>query len=155
MILTICIAFTVMVTLFIQQSTQAQFPAPGGRGGGRGGGPGGGQFNMKSMMMGDIGSSWTHISFELAVDDEILVKAREIYEKAWNEQSKLADDIEKAGGGMGSIQGAREEARKSLAEVHKKIKEMLSPEQVEKLNKWEKTAQEQAQRMQRPGGRRF
>lgn len=158
MILAVCMALAFLVTLLIQQSTQAQFP--GGRGGGPGGMPGGGpgggrQFNMKSMMMGNIQSSWGYVSFELEVDDETLVKARKIYQKAWTEQSKLADDIEKAGGGMGSIQGAREEAQKSLAEVHNKLKEMLSPEQVEKLNEWEKKTQEQSQQMRRGGGQRF
>jgi hypothetical protein len=146
-ILGICIAVAVLIMFGIQRSTQAQGPGRmGGEGGGR---PGGGQFNVSSMILGNVQTSWAGLSFELeGVDDAKLSKARKVYMEEWKELKKMAKDMEAAGGGMGSIQAIRGEADKLKAKRDEKLKDILSSDEMAALAKWEAANQRQM------GGRR-
>ena len=149
-ILGICIAVAVLIMFGIQRSTQAQGPGrmPGGAGGGPGG-PGGGQFNVSSMILGNVQTSWAGLSFEVeGIDDAKLSKARKVYMEEWTELKKMAKDMEAAGGGMGSIQAIRGEADKLKAKRDEKLKDILSSDEMAALAKWEEANQRQM------GGRR-
>jgi len=150
------IALVVLVTLIAQYSTEAQFPGGGGGPGGNragGGAPGGrpGGFDMKSMIMNSLESSWAYISFEMELDDAMMPKVRKVFKEQWDAQKKMAEEMgDSAGGGdpMQAMQEMNSEVDKLKEKRNGKLKDILSTEEMEKFTKWEK-AQSQTQRRRR------
>lgn len=136
-LLIVCAVAAIPIVAGIQQ-LQAQRSA-GGRPGGFGG------RNVAGMITGDLESSWAYVSFELGIENDALIKARKLYQKAWAEQAEVLKTIEKAGGGMGTIQAARAEVQKIIKDLHAKLVDVLSPEQMDKLNKWQAAKQQGSQ----------
>ena len=137
------VAITLLIALAIQHSTQAQRQdRPGG------------QFPRRrsgsSMITRSLNleSSWAHLCFELKIDDKVLAKARGIYKKAWDDSVKLIKDLEEAGDDQEAIDAATSKADKIKADMHVKLNDALSSEEMEKLAEWEKTQQQQQQQQQ-------
>ncbi len=154
------IAVIAIVGLFVfEHATSAQRPdrnAQGQRGNRQGGDRGGrgmmGMMNPASL----VDDSWIDLTFTLKVDDETLVKARPIYQMARDKfQAKM-----KEAQASGDMRAAMAEMQSFAATVGKEfqngLKEVLTEEQVTKLNDLTKKRQmEQQQRMNRwQSGRR-
>ena len=132
----------IVAMLVSYYSIQAQ---PPGRGGGNPAGRGGMPpfaFNPAPMIMGDLESSWAYVSFELGLDDKALVRARKLYQESWAREKKLVNDVVEGISGRGSMRSARQEAQKINADLRKKLNDLLSPDQIDKLNKWEAERQD-------------
>ena len=156
------IAVIAIVGLFVfEHATSAQRPdrnAQGQRGNRQGGDRGGrgmmGMMNLNPASLVD--DSWIDLTFTLKVDDETLVKARPIYQTARDKfQAKM-----KEAQASGDMRAAMAEMQSFAATVGKEfqngLKEVLTQEQVTKLNELTKARQmQQQQRMNRwQGGRR-
>lgn len=146
-LVTICGIAVILVVLLIQHS-QAQ-RSEGGPPGGMPGGAPGGTFDMKSMVMGSLEKSWAYASFELGLADPVLLKAKMIYQKNWDELKKLAEKVEGATDRRQAMQEIRGEIEKLNADRHEKLKDAMLPAKLEKLIKWE----EEQQQTQRRGPR--
>ena len=115
----------------------------------------GGRDMMRGMMnpTSIVDNSWTDLTFILKVDDETLVKARPIYQDT---RDKFEAEFKKlqASGDMQQMQrGMMAIAGKVGAEFQAALAEVLSEEQLTKLNALTKKRQtELAQRMNRWGG---
>ncbi len=148
-VLTMCIAIALLALLAVQQSTQAQRPGggrPGGDRPGRPGGGGGGRFRMPLALE----ESWAQISFELeGVTGEILSNARKAYQQAWKERKELVKKMQDAGGDREVMRSVMSDSQKIESDLNKKLQDILTLEQIEKLAEWKKQAQ---QRSQRPPG---
>lgn len=156
-ILTIgAIAVIAIVGLFVfEHATSAQRPDRSAQGqrGNRGGG-GMGMINLTSL----VDNSWVDLTFSLKVDDETLVKARPIYQttrdkfEAKMKELRASDDRRTA---MAEMQNLATTVGK---EFQTSLKEVLTKEQMTKLNDLTKKRQmAQQQRMNRwrgEGGRR-
>ena len=154
------IAVIAIVGLFVfEHATSAQCPdrnAQGQRGNRQGGDRGGrgmaGMMNPATL----VDNSWIDLTFTLKVDDETLVKARPVYQTA---RDKFQAKIKEAQA-SGDMRAAMAEMQSFAATVGKEfqngLKEVLTEEQVTKLNELTKKRQmEQQQRMNRwQGGRR-
>lgn len=127
----------------------------GGERGGRGMGMG--MTNYASI----VDNSWLDLTFAVKVDDETLIKARPIYQVTREKFVKKIEEIRSSG----NMQGAQAEMQSFLAttgsEFQASLKEVLTEEQMAKLNELTKQRQErqneQRQRMNRfreGGGRR-
>ena len=147
------IAVIAIVSLFVFDfATSAQRSERGERGerGRRG------ERSMMGGMMNPtsiVDNSWTDLTFILQVDDETLVKARPIYQ---NTRDKFEAEFKKL-----LASGDRQQMRRSMMAIAGKVggefqtalKEVLSEEQLTKLNALTKKRQtEQAERMNRWGG---
>ena len=154
------IAVIAIVGLFVfEHATSAQRPdrnAQGQRGNRQGGDRGGrgmaGIMNPASL----VDNSWIDLTFTLKVDDETLVKARPVYQTARDKfQAKM-----KEAQASGDMRAAMAEMQSYAATVGKAfqtgLKEVLTEEQMTKLNELTKKRQmEQQQRMNRwQSGRR-
>ena len=153
------IAVIAIVGLFVfEHATSAQRPdrnAQGQRGnrqGGDRGGRGMGMMNPASL----VDNSWIDLTFTLKVDDETLVKARPIYQTARDKFQAKMKEVQASG----DMRAAMAEMQSFAATVGKEfqngLKEVLTEEQVTKLNELTKKRQmEQQQRMNRwQSGRR-
>ena len=154
------IAVIAIVGLFVfEHATSAQRPdrnAQGQRGNRQGGDRGGrgmtGMMNPASL----VDNSWIDLTFTLKVDDETLVKARPVYQTARDKfqakmkETQASDDMRAA---MAEMQSFAATVGK---EFQSGLKEVLTEEQVTKLNELTKKRQmEQQQRMNRwQSGRR-
>lgn len=139
-LLAICIGVAFLAVLAIQHSSQAQ--RPGGAGGGATRQPPGGQAMMMRSL--PLESSWAYISFELGVADAELSKARKFYQEAWDGRKDLAKKMEESRGDRDVMRSARSDLDKLRADLDKKLKDVLTPEQLEKLTKWEEETRERA-----------
>jgi Spy/CpxP family protein refolding chaperone len=144
-LLAICVGVTLLVMLAMQHSTQAERQARPGGGPGQ---PPAGRFMMMQTL--PLESSWAHISFELGVADEVLPKVRKIYQEVWNGRKGLMDKIDEARGDTDKMRALRSDADKLRSDLDKKLKDVLSTEQLESLAKWEEETRARAR--QRPGG---
>jgi Spy/CpxP family protein refolding chaperone len=90
------------------------------------------------------------MSFELGIADEVLPKVRGIYQQAWDERKGLIEKMREARGDRDALRSARSDAEKIKSDMDKKLKDVLSPEQLENLAKWEEEARSRAR--QRSGG---
>lgn len=150
-----------IVGLFVfEHATSAQRPdrnAQNQRGNRQGGERGnrGGMGMMNPMSIVD--NSWIDLTFAVKVDDETLVKARPVYQAARSkfeakmEEARASADIRAAMAEMGSY------AATVGKEFQASLKEVLTEEQLAKLNELTKKRQtEQASRMNRwrSGGER-
>jgi hypothetical protein len=106
-------------------------------------------------------ASFAYICFELKVSNEALLKVRDIYQKAWTSRKELNRKMRDSmsGGDREAMREVMQEMRSAVEEIRngmaEKLKDCLTPEQEEKLVKWEKAYRErtqQAQQRQRAGG---
>jgi len=141
------VAFTLLIALAIQQSTQAQRQdRPGGQfARGRRG-----SFMITRSL--NLESSWAHLCFEMKIADEVLGKARGVYKEAWDKRAKLMKSLEDAGDDQGAMNAATSDAEKIKADMHAKLKDVLPSKEMEKLAEWEESQQQQRQLMRTPPG---
>ncbi len=147
------IAVIAIVGMFVFDfATSAQRPERSERGerGERGGrGMMGGMMNPTSI----VDNSWTDLTFILKVDDETLLKARPVYQNARDEFGAELKKLQASGDRQQMRQSMMAIAGKVGGEFQMALKEVLSEEQMTKLNAMTKKRQtEQAQRMNRWGG---
>lgn len=156
------IAVIAIVGLFVfDHVTSAQRPdrnAQGGNQGRAGGGRGGaGMANMMNPVS-LVDNSWVDLTFSVKVDDTTLVKARPIYQASRDKFAAKMKELQASG----DMRSAMTEMQSYAATVGKEfqtaLKEVLTAEQMTKLNELTKKRQEaQASRMNRwrgEGGRR-
>lgn len=152
------VAVIAIVGLFVfEHATSAQRPDRNAQGNQRGGGNRGG---MGAMMnpVSLVDNSWTDLTFSVKVDDETLVKARPIYQASRDKFEAKMKELQASG----DMRSAMTEMQSFLATAGKEfqtgLKEILTEEQMAKLNELTKARQtEQANRMNRwrgEGGRR-
>ena len=148
------VAVIAIVGLFVfEHATSAQRPdrnAQGQRGNRQGGDRG--SRGMTGMMnpVSLVDNSWIDLTFSLKVDDETLVKARPIYQMT---RDKFTAKMKEAQA-SGDMRTAMAEMQSFAATVGKEfqagLKEVLTEEQMTKLNELTKKRQmEQQQRMNR------
>lgn len=148
------IAVIAIVGLFVfEHATSAQRPdrnAQGQRGNRQGGDRGSrgmaGMMNPASL----VDNSWIDLTFSLKVDDETLVKARPIYQATRDKFAAKMKEVQASG----DMRTAMSEMQSYAATVGKEfqagLKEVLTEEQMTKLNDLTKNRQmEQQQRMNR------
>ena len=153
------IAVLAIVGVFIfQYATLAQRPdrndqsQRGNRQGGERGNRGGmGMMNPMSI----VENSWIDLTFAVKVDDETLVKARPIYQATHDKFAAKMKELRASG----NWQAMRSEMQKLVTTVGPEfqagLKEVLTQEQMQKLNELTKKRQtEQQQRMNRSRGER-
>ena len=150
----------IMGIFVLEHITSAQRPdrnAQGRNQGRTGGGRGGaGMMNMNPVSLVD--NSWVDLTFSVKVDDETLVKARPIYQASHDKFAAKMKELQASG----DMRSAMTEMQSYAATVGKEfqtaLKEVLTAEQMTKLNELTKKRQaDQATRMNRwrdGGGRR-
>lgn len=146
------IAVIAIVGLFVfEHATSAQRPDRNAQGGnqGRAGGGRGGQMNMMNMVS-IVDNSWVDLTFSVKVDDATLVKARPIYQASRDKFAAKMKELQASG----DMRSAMTEMQSYAATVGKEfqtaLKEVLTAEQMTKLNELTKTRQaDQATRMNR------
>jgi len=153
MMLAICLGIVFVFTIALWHTPEAQTPPPGGP---PGGGPnmmGAFREQMAVTQALPLDSSWVALSFDMDISDEILIKARNIYKEAWDQRKeKITDKMEELGGDPDAMDGLKSEAEKIWSNLRTKLNEILTPEQLEKMDKWEKDQKNQQGMM--PGGTR-
>ncbi len=144
------IAVIAIVSLFVFDfATSAQRPERGERGGRGERGMMGGMMNPTSI----VDNSWTDLTFILKVDDETLVKARPIYQSTRDKFHAEFKKLEASGDRRQMQQSMMAIAAKVGGEFQMALKEVLSEEQLTKLNALTKKRQtEQMERRNRWGG---
>ena len=148
------IAVIAIVGLFVfEHATSAQRPNRDGQGqrgnrqgGDRGGNRGMGMMNPASL----VDNSWIDLTFTLKVDDETLVKARPVYQTARDKFAAKMKEVQASG----DMRTAMSEMQSFAATVGKEfqagLKEVLTEEQMTKLNELTKKRQtDQQTRMNR------
>ena len=139
-LLAICIGVALLITLAIQHSTEAQ------REGRAGGGPRGAFMLARTLP---LDASWAQVSFELGVADEALSRARKAYQEAWAGRKVMMKKLDEASGDREVMRAVRADGDKLKSDLDKKLKDVLTEEQLEKLANWEKERQEQMRGAQR------
>ena len=148
------IAVIAIVGLFVfEHATSAQRPdrdAQGQRGnrqGGERGNRGGmGMMNPTSL----VDNSWVDLTFSLKVDDETLVKARSVYQATRDKFAAKMKEIQASGDMRAAMTEMQSYAVTVGKEFQAGLKEVLTAEQMAKLNELTKKRQtEQANRMNR------
>ena len=131
-------------------ATSAQRPERGSRDeGGRGARGGRGMINPVTL----VDNSWTDLTFILKVDDETLVKARPIFQDTRDKFQAEFKKVQASGDRRQMQQSMMSIAAKVGDEFQMALKEVLSEEQLAKLNALTKKRQtEQMERMNRWGG---
>ena len=131
-------------------TTSAQRPERGSRDeGGRGARGGRGMINPVTL----VDNSWTDLTFILKVDDETLVKARPIFQDTRDKFQAEFKKVQASGDRRQMQQSMMSIAAKVGGEFQMALKEVLSEEQLAKLNALTKKRQtEQMERMNRWGG---
>lgn len=153
------IAVIAIVGLFVfEHATSAQRPdrnAQGQRGNRQGGNRGGGGMGMIDPMS-IVDNSWIDLTFAVKVDDETLIKARPIYQTTRDKFEAKMTELRASG----DWQAMRSEIQKLVTtlgpEFQASLKEVLTEEQMKKLNELTKKRQtDMQQRMNRfRGGER-
>ena len=154
------VAVLAIVGVFIfQYATLAQRPDRNAQNqrGNRQGGERGNRGGMPGMMnpMSIVDNSWIDLTFAVKVDDETLVKARPVYQATRDKFTTKMEELRAAG----NWQAMRSEVQKLVMTVGPEfqagLKEVLTQEQMQKLNELTKKRQtEQQQRMNRGRGER-
>ena len=145
------IAVIAIVGMFVFDfATSAQRPERGSRDeGGRGARGGRGMINPVTL----VDNSWTDLTFILKVDDETLVKARPIFQDTRDKFQAEFKKVQASGDRRQMQQSMMSIAAKVGGEFQMALKEVLSEEQLAKLNALTKKRQtEQMERMNRWGG---
>jgi len=133
----------------------AQGP-PGGGGPGGAGGPGGGGMmmtaaNMQSALTLTTERSLAYLLLEMNITDEQLPKIRAIYLESWKAYKELAKKLETVGTDRDAMMGVRADADKIKEKRISKLKEILTADDMKKLNDYEAKLNERPQRQQRQG----
>ena len=148
------IAVIAIVGLFVfEHATSAQRPdrnAQGQRGNRQGGDRSGGGMMGMVNLTSLVDNSWVDLTFTMKVDDETLLKARPVYQTT---RDKFAAKMKEAQA-SGDMRAAMAEIQSYAATVGKEfqagLKEVLTAEQMAKLNELTKKRQtEQATRRNR------
>ncbi len=150
-----------IVGVFIfQYATLAQRPdrnAQNQQRGNRQGGERGNRGGMQGMMnpMSIVDNSWIDLTFSVKVDDETLIKARPVYQTTRDKFAAKMKELRASG----NWQAMRSEMQKLVVtvgpEFQASLKEVLTEEQMAKLNELTKKRQtEMQQRGNRQGGER-
>ena len=150
------IAVLAIVGLFVfEYATLAQRPDRNAQNqrGNRQGGERGNRGAMLMNPMSIVDNSWLDLTFAVKVDDETLVKARPIYQETRDKFEAKMKELRASG----NWQAMRSEMQKLVATVGPEfqagLKEVLTQEQMQKLNALTKERQtEQQQRMNRSRG---
>ncbi len=144
------IAVIAIVGLFVfEHATSAQRPnrdAQGQRGNRQGGDRGG--RGMMGMMnyVSVVDNSWIDLTFSVKVDDETLVKARPIYQASRDKVAMKVEELRQPG----MREAATKDIQAILMDVNASLKEVLTEEQMAKLNELtKKRVTEMQQRMNR------
>lgn len=153
------IAVLAIVGVFIfEYATLAQRPdrnAQNQQRGNRQGGERGNRGGMPMNPMSIVDNSWIDLTFAVKVDDETLIKARPIYQTTRDKFAAKMKELRASG----NWQAMRSEMQKLVAaagpEFQASLKEVLTEEQMAKLNELTKKRQaEMQQRGNRQGGER-
>ena len=135
------VLFTILATLAVgtlitDQITQAQRPDRPMRGEGRRGpgGPGGGRMNPTGL----IENSWAGLTFAVKVEDETLLKARPIHQKAWDDIHQAMKEARETR----DFQGVRDTVEGIRNEFNSGLKAVLTEDQLAKLKEWQKEQME-------------
>ena len=161
LVILICAAF--LITLAVQYSTQAQDTGEsqeGDRAGRRGedrGGRGARNMGQSVPRMLPLEAWWAHMSFQMKISDEALVKSRQIFQKSWSKRTAL---VKKMGESEASdreamrelTQGARADIKAIKSKMDEKLKDVLTPEQLKKFSTYQKAYAERAQGSRRSRG---
>ena len=162
LVIFICTAF--LITLAIQHYTQAVgqedtgATQEGDRTGSRRGGDRGGRSMVQAVpRMLPMEAWWAHLSFQMNVSDEALVKSRDIFQKSWNERTALVKKVrENDASDREAMREAMQEVRSEIEGIRnkmdEKLKDVLTPEQLKKFNKYRETYQERARSSRRASG---
>ena len=147
------IAVLAIVGLFVfEHATSAQRPdrnAQGERGNRQGGDRGGRGMGMINPVSW-INDSWVDLTFTMKVDDESLVKARPVYQAARDTFAAKMEEIQASGDRQAAMTEMRSVAATVGKEFNAGLKEVLTEEQVAKVNELIKKRQTaQQQRMNR------
>lgn len=155
------IAVIAIVGVFVfEHATSAQRPdrnAQGERGNRQGGNRGGNRGGMGMMNLASfVDNSWIDLTFAIQVDDETLIKARPVYQTARDKFTAKMKEARASGDMRTAMAGMREFATTVGKEFQTSLKEVLTEEQMKKLNELTKKRQmEQQQRENRwRGGER-
>lgn len=143
LLLVSCIGIALLIALALQHSTQAQRERQPGQQGRQRQQMSPGQ-TMSRML--PLEASWAQISFELDVADDALPKVRKIYQEAWAGRKALVKKTEEASGDRQVMQSMRSDVQKLQSDIKKKLRDVLTAEQLEKLDQWEKENQAQTRR---------
>ena len=155
------VAVIAIMGIFVfEHVTSAQRPDRNaqGRNQGRAGGGRGGAGMMNINPVSLVDNSWVDLTFSVRVDDETLVKARPIYQASRDKFAAKMEELRASD----DMRAAMTEMQSYAATVGKEfqtaLKEVLTAEQMTKLNELTKKRQaDQASRMNRwrdGGGRR-
>ena len=111
--------------------------------------PPGGQMMMQALPLEAL---WAQVSFELGVNDEILPEIRAIMQDTWNGRKKLLEKAQSVRDDSEAMQGIISEMEKLRGDLDRKLQDVLSPDQMNKLTKWEEEARKAQSQMRRPPG---
>ena len=153
------IAILAIVGVFIfEHATSAQRPDRNAQSerGNRQGGERGNRGGMQGMMdpMSIVDNSWIDLTFAVKVDDETLVKARPVYQTTRDKFAAKMTELRASG----DWQAMRTEVQKLVMTVGPEfqagLKEVLTAEQMTKLNELTKARQAAPGNRMNRGGRR-
>ena len=142
------IAVIAIVGVFVfEHATSAQRPdrnAQGERGNRQGGNRGNRGMPMMNFV-GTVENSWLDLTFSVKVDDETLVKARPIYQETRDKVAAKMKEVQASD----DMRAAMRESQSYFIEAGKafnaSLKEVLTEEQMKKLNELTNKRQEAAQ----------
>ena len=147
----IVISAAVIFAVILVFGLIAQGPPPGGAPGG----PGGGGMMMMGGMQGGLTltteRSMAYLLLDMNITDEQLPKIRAIYLESWKAYKELTAKLEKAGNDRDAMMGVRADANKVKEKRIAKLKEILTADDMKKLNDYETKLNERPQRQQRQG----
>lgn len=132
--------FTIVGLLIFEHATSAQRPDRNAQPeqGERGQRQGGERGNRSMAMMGNplslVDNSWLDLTFNVKVDDETLVKARPVYQATREKFQKKWNEIRESGDFRNARQQMETFTTTTGAEFQKSLKEILSKEDMAKLN---------------------
>ena len=146
------IAVIAITGLFVfDHVTSAQRPDRNAQGGNqeRGGRGGAGMMNMMNMVS-VVDNSWVDLTFSVKVDDDTLVKARPIYQASRDKFAAKMKELRASGDMRSAMTEMQSYAVTVGKEFQASLKEVLTEEQMAKLNELTKKRQtDQASRMNR------
>ncbi|MBI1924662.1 hypothetical protein HYR99_10460 [Candidatus Poribacteria bacterium] len=87
------------------------------------------------------------VAFAVKVDDQTLLKARPIHQKAWDDINKTMEEARAAG----DFQGMRDKMAEVRNEFRTSLEKVLTKDQLAKLDEWQRAQMERGG-MRRGGG---
>lgn len=139
----IILALAFVTVLIIQNFTEAQPPAPPRAERGTGMRMPAGGFGAMIGQVLSLPASWWHVSMEIGISDEQLLKARPIYREAWKKQQDLRKERPQ---NREEMQARLASAKELNTELGEKLKEILTEKQFSQYEEWEKKRQERLER---------